>query len=379
MPTYYIKPVVWNTNGYTQPSGVKFHSGYPKDNGFGHEEWNGHPQSNYTDETGDTWSIFHTQLLGRQPVNELAGNIFIFMIAATNGVQKLVGIAGMASSLVGNEYSTEKELIRKKMGLSYRERREHAWKIQSIKDAFENNKIKFNTQWTSDNLCLPTWKCPTEYYIWLESPIQLNPIEISGNKNLIMMFSSYQRINKHQALHILNLVRQHTARESTDFKKINSLIEACQNDELDIETDINEINNRPDDEISTTERQALIQARKGQGKFRQDLISRWQGCAVNGSTTNAALRASHIKPWRDSTDRQRLDVENGILLSATLDALFDSGLITFSNTGQLIISSLMDKEECRKLGIAPGTSLRIPPSIKMQNYLQFHREMVFKI
>lgn len=379
MPTYYIKPVVWNTNGYTQPSGVKFHSGYPKDNGFGHEEWNGHPQSNYTDETGDTWSIFHTQLLGLQPVNELAGNIFIFMIAATNGIQKLVGIAGMASSLVGDEYSTEKELIRKKMGLSYRERREHAWKIQSVKDAFENNKIKFNTQWASDNLGLPTWKCPTEYYIWLESPIQLNPIEISGNNKFIMMFSSYQKINKHQALYILSLVSQHTVRESTDFKKINSLIEACQNDELDIETDINEINNRPDDEISKTERQTLIQARKGQGKFRQDLISRWQGCAVNGSTIHETLRASHIKPWRNSTDKQRLDVENGILLNATLDALFDSGLISFENDGKIIISNSINIEEYIKIGITTNTSLRKAPTTKMQIYLNFHRENIFLI
>lgn len=379
MPNYYIKPVAWNTNNYTKPSGVRFRSGFPAENGFGYEEWNGNSLLEYIDDNNKSWRAFHTQSLGLQPVDELAGNIFIFMIASTGGTQQLVGIAGMATSLRGDENQSEKRLIRRRIGINSRERRQNAWDIQNTKDAFNNNRDEFNTRWAIENRYFPTWKCPSEYYVLLESPIQLDPVQISGNKNLIMMFGSYQSINKNKALYILNLAQANTNRESIDFNIIGNLIEACQNDELDIETDINEVNNRPDNETSQTEKQALIQARKGQGKFRQDLISRWHGCAVNGSTTNAALRASHIKPWRDSTDRQRLDVENGILLSATLDALFDSGLITFDNTGQLIISSLMDTEECRKLGIVPNTSLMETPTIKMQNYLQFHREMVFKI
>ena len=78
-------------------------------------------------------------------------------------------------------------------------------------------------------------------------------------------------------------------------------------------------------DIGETEKERLIAARLGQGKFRSDLLNRWQNsCAVTGSTTLAAIRASHCKPWRLATNAERLDSANGLPLVATLDALFDA-------------------------------------------------------
>ncbi|QDV39293.1 HNH endonuclease [Tautonia plasticadhaerens] len=66
----------------------------------------------------------------------------------------------------------------------------------------------------------------------------------------------------------------------------------------------------------TTERRALVLSRVGQGQFRDSLMSVWGGrCAVTGLDLPVLLRASHIKPWRDSDNRERLDAYNGLLLS----------------------------------------------------------------
>lgn len=77
-----------------------------------------------------------------------------------------------------------------------------------------------------------------------------------------------------------------------------------------------------------TERTGLVTSRVGQGQYRQDLIRKWGGkCAVTGFDKLELLIASHIVPWKDSTNIERLDVENGILLSPNLDALFDQHLM----------------------------------------------------
>ncbi len=79
-----------------------------------------------------------------------------------------------------------------------------------------------------------------------------------------------------------------------------------------------------------TTRKCLIDARLGQGQFRVDVEKLWRGaCGVTGCRISAVLRASHIKPWSQSNNKERLDPENGILLAAHIDALFDRGLITF--------------------------------------------------
>lgn len=87
------------------------------------------------------------------------------------------------------------------------------------------------------------------------------------------------------------------------------------------------------EQVDETTRKRLIDARLGQGNFRERLIEYWMGCAVTGLTLVNILRASHIKPWHLSSNFERLDAFNGLLLSPNMDALFDQGYISFTKQG----------------------------------------------
>lgn len=125
---------------------------------------------------------------------------------------------------------------------------------------------------------------------------------------------------------------------------------------------------------SETVREALSQARIGQGTFRKSLMKYWGSCAVTGVSEPTVLRASHIKPWRESSNVERLDPFNGLLLAAHIDALFDVGLITFEVDGQIRLSPLLAAEDLKQLGILPTMRLRIAAP-EHQIYMKFHHKM----
>lgn len=103
---------------------------------------------------------------------------------------------------------------------------------------------------------------------------------------------------------------------------------------------------------NSTEREGLVTSRVGQGAYRKGIIHRWNyQCAVTQFNDPRILIASHIVPWKDSTDDQRLDVDNGILLSPTYDALFDRHLISFDNSGKIILSDQISLEDYKKIGV----------------------------
>jgi hypothetical protein len=130
--------------------------------------------------------------------------------------------------------------------------------------------------------------------------------------------------------------------------------------------------------VPETTRRALIEARVGQGRFRQDLMVLWSDkCAVTGCDVAEVLRASHCKPWRSCTDAERLDPANGLLLVATLDALFDAGLIAFLDTGQMLVDASLSPARQRALGLDPAP-LREHPSPRQSEFLREHREHVFR-
>src|SRR5688500_10402288 len=88
-----------------------------------------------------------------------------------------------------------------------------------------------------------------------------------------------------------------------------------------------------DPSIATTEKQAIVLARRGQGLFRQRVSEIEVRCRVTGVSNPEHLRASHCKPWRDSNKDERLDGENGLLLTPSIDHLFDRGFISFGAEG----------------------------------------------
>jgi hypothetical protein len=103
----------------------------------------------------------------------------------------------------------------------------------------------------------------------------------------------------------------------------------------------------------TTEAERLVIQRIGQDVFRDALMDYWGGrCPLTGITEPALLRASHIVPWSDCSDEQRLDVHNGLLLSALWDAAFDKGLVSFNDDGMARVSSSLSEAAGDALGVA---------------------------
>lgn len=128
-------------------------------------------------------------------------------------------------------------------------------------------------------------------------------------------------------------------------------------------------------QLSDTERDAVVKARIGQGLFRQYLLDYWGECAITGCKNTTLLRASHIKPWSKSNVAERLSLYNGILLSPTLDVCFDSGLISFTNDGEIIISSQLSNEDQLFVGINNNMKLK-NISYSHLPFLEYHREHV---
>ena len=127
-----------------------------------------------------------------------------------------------------------------------------------------------------------------------------------------------------------------------------------------------------------TEVLRMVRQRVGQQAYRQAMLNYWGGaCAVTGLALPQALRASHAKPWAAcATDAERLDVFNGFLLSANLDALFDQFLISFDAQGTVLISPDIDGAMQALLGISAGMRLRWVAEAHLP-YLAHHRSRAF--
>lgn len=146
--------------------------------------------------------------------------------------------------------------------------------------------------------------------------------------------------------------------------------EALEIVELDTTTDI-----MRDSGIPETEKKQLIKARIGQGLFRDKLLTYWRMCCLTGCELQGVLRASHIKPWRESTNFERLDLYNGLLLSPNMDALFDKGLISFHDTGEIMISTQLSKSVLKSLGCSEKMRVTLQP--EHLKYLAYHRANQF--
>lgn len=131
-----------------------------------------------------------------------------------------------------------------------------------------------------------------------------------------------------------------------------------------------------DRQIVTTEKESIIKSRIGQGEFRSGLIAYWRGCAVSGCVFTRALMASHIKPWRDADNKERLDVFNGLLLLPNYDKLFDLGYITFDRRGAMACSKLLPESERKTIGIEDKMRL-IRIDDRHKPYLKYHNERCF--
>jgi putative restriction endonuclease len=139
-----------------------------------------------------------------------------------------------------------------------------------------------------------------------------------------------------------------------------------------IESNIESDAQRPD-----AEREALIVPRRGQGLFKQRVMQVETRCRISGVTNPIHLRASHCKPWRDSSNEERLNGENGLLLTPTMDHLFDRGFITFEDSGVLIVSPVAHAPSLTRMGVSTDRIINVGTFTEGQKqFLDYHRESV---
>jgi putative restriction endonuclease len=129
-------------------------------------------------------------------------------------------------------------------------------------------------------------------------------------------------------------------------------------------------------DIVTTMKEQLVKARRGQGLFKINVRRNEKACRVTGVTDPRNLRASHIKPWKDCTDMEKLNGCNGLLLAPHVDHLFDKGMISFADNGDMIISPALNRDVLKRWSIPEV--LNVGSLHKQASFLKYHRKWVLK-
>src|SRR5690606_28295158 len=144
----------------------------------------------------------------------------------------------------------------------------------------------------------------------------------------------------------------------------------------DIESDLalREVQDAVD--ISETEKEQLVRSRRGQGLFRQRVLAQEPRCRITGVEIPSLLLASHIKPWKDCNNAERLDGANGLMLAPHVDKLFDRGWISFEDDGALLVSpQAMPVLAAWKISLISNVGAFTKGQ---KTYLAVHRDAVFK-
>lgn len=352
-----LKPIHWNPKGYTSPAGHQATGGYPKQHGYGHEEWNNSPKMR-VELDGVPVRVLHTEPVGQKGM--LAPNdTLLMMYASHNGRQQLVGVAGNARCV--KEETKLLSIINKTVGTKklWRE----AWSVPLVQKIYPDEE-SFREHWNDQGSLSPNWICPEQAFFWLDEPVDIDALAITGKSKLVARFNSFTTIPAERAAYLLDSIP--TAQRNDAWRTIRELLQVESAAE-----DIFKLRNQK--QLDETTRKALIDARLGQGKFRADLLRLWQHrCALTGCGIEEVLRASHICPWRDSDNEARLDPDNGLLLAAHVDALFDRYLISFNDNGDLLISTALPAKELLALGLT--TTMRIGLRHGQQKYIAKHRQ-----
>ena len=129
-------------------------------------------------------------------------------------------------------------------------------------------------------------------------------------------------------------------------------------------------------DIGPTMKEQLVKSRRGQGIFKINVRRNEKSCRVTGVADPRNLRASHIKPWKVCSDMEKLNGCNGFLLAPHVDHLFDKGLISFSDDGNLLISPSLDRTILIRWGIPEV--LNVGPMKKQAGFLSYHRTFVLQ-
>jgi len=143
------------------------------------------------------------------------------------------------------------------------------------------------------------------------------------------------------------------------------------------EDDIHERRTLERVDIGPREKQTLVMSRRGQGKFKSNVSAIESGCRITGTRVKKHLIASHINPWAKSNDEEKLDGNNGLLLAPHVDHLFNIGLISFKDNGDLMVSSRMSKSILGEWSLPKSKNVG-KFNAKQRKYLKMHREKIYK-
>jgi hypothetical protein len=191
MKSVVLKPIMWNTNGYIQPSGYPSSSGYSKDYGYGHEEWNNKPNRFWRG-----FKLFHTEATNKLLEYSSSGELGILMVASNEGNQYAIGIA---TSVYHND-EEERELIAEELNI-YDEWNQ-IWSLDIVKSKFNNNQKNFLKHWKKNYEWI-RWKCPKDQYFHFNQPLILDPQRISGKSRIISMHGRFQAVYPEQVISII--------------------------------------------------------------------------------------------------------------------------------------------------------------------------------
>ena len=197
-------------------------------------------------------------------------------------------------------------------------------------------------------------------------PNKYSPLQANGNGNQAVYLAN---IPASMANALISLIGNE-AQEIVDTFSVGDTLK--RDKESKIEEDILQ-----NTSLQETEKTQLVKSRRGQGVFRSNLERIEKYCRVTGLEAKKFLIASHIKPWAQSTNHEKLDGNNGLLLSPHIDKLFDNGYISFSNDGDMIISNKLDPNILNIWSI--DSSVNVGSFNKKQvEYLYFHRQHILK-
>ncbi|MGE8368371.1 HNH endonuclease [Cupriavidus sp.] len=171
---------------------------------------------------------------------------------------------------------------------------------------------------------------------------------------------------------LINLIGPEYARTLRELDR-----ETPEGDEDDEGDDALENAIRGRTDIGATTKDQLVKARRGQGIFKANVKLNESKCRVTGITELQHLRASHIKPWKASNDEEKLNGCNGLLLAPHVDHLFDKGWISFTNNGDLLISSRLDRLVLQTWGVSETANVGNFNDVQAE-FLGYHRDVVFK-
>lgn len=197
-------------------------------------------------------------------------------------------------------------------------------------------------------------------------PVKYSPIQANGNGNQTAYLSS---ISEAMGVKLLALLNASTM--------LSQLVGIGAGSAMEEEDEHAEVQLRQRTDITVTEKEQLVKARRGQGVFRANVETIEPGCRITGLNFKEHLRASHIKPWRTSSNVERLDGNNGLLLAPHVDHLFDKGFLSFDEHGGILVSRRLNQSVLEAWGIDHHAN--VGSFTEGQSaYMAYHRAHIFQ-